>query len=86
MKAAYAIFRDEEMVIGNQHMGPALMLPDTYSVTHEKAQFSTQNSVKLVEADRNTNIIIELQIPDLRDPNSFRAIGWTLINAFTMKL
>ena len=55
MQAAYAVFRDEEMIIGNKHMGPALMLPDTYSITHEKAQFSVQHSVKLVPAQKNTN-------------------------------
>ncbi|CAI2359223.1 unnamed protein product [Moneuplotes crassus] len=86
MKAAYAIFKNDEMIIGNQSMGPALMLPDTYSITHEKAQFSTQNSLKLVEADRSTNLIMEIQIPDIRDPNRFKAIGWTLVNLFTAKL
>jgi len=86
MKVAYAVFNDSEMIIGNKHMGPALMLPDTYSVTHEKAQFGTEHSVKLVKAQRNTNLIIECQIPDIRDPHRFKAFGWTLMNIFTLKL
>lgn len=85
MKAAYAIFNSGEMITGNRHMGPTLMTPDSYSVTHEKAQFSNQHVIKLVEPEKNTNLIIEIQIPDIRDPNRFKALGWSLINIFTFE-
>jgi hypothetical protein len=85
MKLAYAIFNSGEMIVGNKNMGPTLMSPDPYSVTHEKAQFSNQNKIKTVEPEKNTNMIIEIQIPDVRDPNRFKALGWSLINIFTFE-
>lgn len=66
-------------------MGPVLTIPDDYSVTHEKAQFSTKHALKLIEPERNSNLIIELQIPDRSDPHKFKALGWTLINLFTFE-
>ena len=85
IKAAYAVFTAGEMVIGNKHMGPVLVTPDTYSVTHEKAQFSMKHNLKLIEAEKNTNLIVEVQIPDRKDPNRFKALGWSLMNLFTFE-
>ena len=85
IKIAYAIFNTGEMVVGNKQMGPALIIPDPFSITHEKAQFSLKHAIKLIEPERNTNLIIEVQIPDKTDPNRFKALGWSLINLFTFK-
>jgi hypothetical protein len=52
MKLAYAIFSSGEMIVGNKNMGPTLMTPDPYSVTHEKAQFSNQNLIKTIEPEK----------------------------------
>ena len=85
IKIAYSIFNSGEMLIGAKHMGPALVNPDNYSVTHEKAQFSMQNIIKLIEPERNSNLVIEVQIPDRTTLNKFNALGWSLINLFTFK-
>lgn len=85
IKAAYAVFNNGDMIVGNKFMGPVLVTPDNYSVTHEKAHFGTKHAIKLIEPDRNTNLIIEMQIPDRRNPNRFKALGWSLINLFTFE-
>jgi len=85
IKCAYAVFNSGEMIVGNKHMGPVLITPDPFSVTHEKGKFSMKHAIKLIYPERNTNLIIEIQIPDRTNPNKFKALGWTLLNLFTFE-
>ena len=82
VRVAYAIFNKDDMILGNQQIGPMLTIQDPNSTIYEKAQFSSKHILNSFNADRNTNLIIELQIPDKSNESRFKAIWWTMINLF----
>ena len=82
MKIAYAIFNKGEIIVGNKQLGPVLTTPEEYSVMNQRAQFSKKAIIKDIEPDIDTNIIIEVQIPENMNSYSYEALGWTLLNLF----
>lgn len=82
IKLVYAIFCNDQMLVGNQQMGPVLVSPDTYSVTHNKAVFSMKQTVKNIITDPANKLVIEIQAQGKKNYGKFNAISWTMANLF----
>lgn len=83
VKVVYAVFNEEEMLIGNKQIGPALISVDPQT-GYDRAIINIKHNIKLIEPNKLTNLIFEVQVPKERSSQHI-ALGWSLINLFDLK-